>query len=144
MKKDKFRLAIIGAFTFLLLGTIALYSTKTIFNEKISLSSLLVLIIPLIIIVLMVFFLLRRTKDIRQGMPLEDERSRKVKTNAAATSFYISLYWFLAISWFEPYIVETFGVKKPDTSAVIGLGIGGMALIFFICWFYYEKKGKLV
>jgi hypothetical protein len=92
----------------------------------------------------MAFFILRRYKDIKQGMPFEDERSKKVMTSAAAHSFFISLYWLLIISMFESFFAKMFGTEKLDASQTVGGGIAGMAIIFLICWFYYEKKGKLI
>ena len=76
---------------------------------------------------------------------MEDERSKKVVMQASAASFQFSLYWLLAISWFEPFFARVlFGVEKLDASQTVGGAIAGMAIFFFIFWFYYDKKGKLI
>ena len=143
MQNDKFRLNLIALGTILLLATTVLYGAEISSKKEVSLGSLISILIPLIIIIFMAFFLLRRYKDIKQGMPLEDERSKKVMTNAAAQSFYISLYWLLIISMFESFFARMFGAEKLDASQTVGGGIAGMAIIFLTSWFYYEKKGKL-
>lgn len=145
MKKDKFRLILIAVLTFTLLVGIALYGFITISEKEVKLGSLISILIPLLLVIFMTFFILRRYKDIKQGMPLEDERSRKVMTQAAAKSFYVSLYWLLFISWFESFFADKlFGLEQLDAGQTVGGGIAGMAVAFFIFWIYYDRKGKLV
>jgi len=144
MKKDKNRLILIATVTVTLLTIIVLYSFSTLSKGGVSSRSLISILIPLLVVAFMAFFITRRFKDINQGMPLEDERSKKVMTQAAAKSFYVSLYWLLAISWFESFFAENlFGVEKLDAGQTVGGAIGGMAIFFFIFWFYYNKKGQL-
>jgi hypothetical protein len=144
MKKDKNRLILIATVTVTLLTIIVLYSFSTLSKGGVSPRSLISILIPLLVVAFMAFFITRRFKDINQGMPLEDERSKKVMTQAAAKSFYVSLYWLLAISWFESFFAENlFGVEKLDAGQTVGGAIGGMAIFFFIFWFYYNKKGQL-
>ncbi len=145
MKNDKFRIILMAVITFLLLATISVYGFQVISKKGINLGSSIAFVIPLLVIIFMLFFITRRYRDINQGMPLEDERSKKVVTQAAANSFYFSLYWLLVISWFEPFFARVlFGGEKLDASQTVGGGIAGMAIFFFIFWFYYDKKGKLV
>ena len=144
MNKDKFRLLLIFTITIILLVTASLFGFIMLGKQEINLGNTIVLAIPLIIIIFMAFFALRRYEDVKEGMPLEDERSKKVINQAAAKSFYISIYWLLFISWFENLWVKIFDLENLTVGQAIGAGIGGMALIFFACWFYYDKKGKLI
>jgi len=145
MKNDKFRLTLIALGTFTLFSGVALYGFITISNKEINFGSMIPLVIPLILVIFMVFFISKRYNDIKQGMPFEDERSKKVITQAAAQSFYVSLYWLLAISWFEPFFARVlFSGEKLDASQTVGGAIAGMAVCFFIFWFYYDRKGKLI
>jgi uncharacterized membrane protein len=145
MDKDKKKLILMAILTItLLFGVIASvcmdFSSNILDNEGV-----LFYIIPLILVVFMVFFIARRYRDIKNGMPLEDERSKQVITKAAATSFQVTLYWLLAISIFEPFFAKIlFSTQKLDASQTVGGAIAGMAVFFFIFWFYYDKKGKLV
>ncbi len=145
MNKDKFRLILMAAITIALLTTISLYGYMVISKKEVDLGSSIAFIIPFLIVFFMVFFIVRRYKDVKEGMPLEDERSRKVMTQAAAKSFYVSLYWLLFISWFESFFARTlFGLEHLTASSTVGGGIAGMAVAFFIFWIYYNRKGKLV
>lgn len=82
----------------------------------------------------MIIFAIRRFKSMKQGEPFEDELSKKIMRQAASTSYFISLYWWLALS----YTSENWDY---DTETVIGIGIGGMAVLFFLSWTYYKIKG---
>ena len=145
MKKNKTRLMLMATLTLTLFAGTVAYGYMAVLRNEINLGSLLALSIPLIVIVFMIFFILRRYKDVRRGMPLEDERSKKVITKAAAQSFYVSLYWLLAISWFESFFADKlFGGQHLDASQTVGGGIAGMAVFFFISWWYYNKQDKLV
>ena len=90
-----------------------------------------------IIVVLVAFALIigiRRLKSERRGEPAEDELSKKIMQKAASTAFYVSLYWWLIMS----YLSENW---EMETGSVIGRGILGMALIFVLSWFFYKMKG---
>ena len=142
MNKKSQKLLFLTTGTLTLLLGVIVYAFFAFRHKGGSIGNYITIIIPLLIVIFMAFFIIRSFKDRKQGQPLEDELSRKVITMAAAKSFYISLYWLLAISWLDSLFAEKlFDTEKLDASQTIGGGIGGMAIIFFICWFYYNKKG---
>ncbi|MFH1401377.1 MAG: hypothetical protein ABIG40_00155 [Parcubacteria group bacterium] len=131
--------------TLLVLGGAILYAIMSAAAGERNFGGLIPILVPVLVVIFMAFFIQKRYRDIKEGMPMEDERSRKVVTRAAAKSFYFSLYWLLTISWFEPFFARVlFGGEKLDASQTVGGGIAGMAIFFFIFWFYYDKKGKLI
>jgi len=145
MKNDKFRLAVMAILAFLVLGTAILYLAVAVSGKEANSGALIPFLIPVIVVVFMIFFIKKRYKDVKEGMPMEDERSKKVVIQASAASFQFSLYWLLAISWFEPFFARVlFGGQKLDAGQTVGGAIAGMAVFFFIFWFYYDKKGKLI
>ena len=105
MKNDKSRIILIAIITILVLGTTLLYGAEIARKGKINPGDSIAFVIPLIVIVFMIFFIKNRYADIKEGMPFEDERSRKVMTQAAAMTFYISLYWLLFI-WMKTIMVH--------------------------------------
>jgi hypothetical protein len=142
MQRNKTKLFLMAVLSFTLLLTIAAYGFFALKKDGIDFGNVIGFVVPLLVVIFMAFFLVRRYRDVKQGQPMEDERSRKVMNAAAAKSFYISLYWLLAISWFESLFAEKlFGSAHLDASQTVGGGIAGMAIIFFLAWFYYQKKG---
>ncbi|OGY93064.1 MAG: hypothetical protein A3H70_05490 [Candidatus Komeilibacteria bacterium RIFCSPLOWO2_02_FULL_48_11] len=144
MKKDKLRLIGMSILACLVLLTSLLYGIEMAKRGRINFGGSLALIILLIAILFMIYFIKHKYSDVRKGLPLDDERSKKVMTQAAAMTFYISLYWLLAISFFESFFAKMFGVIKLDAGQVVGGGIAGMSIIFIIAWIYYQSKGRLL
>ena len=142
MKKDKFRLFIMAAITIALLYIIFLFFFPMPV-EDLNIGEILTIVIPLVLIVFVVFFVVRRYRDIKAGMPLEDERSKKVMTKTAAMSFYTTLYWLLFISWLKGPIARMLGLEYLDAGQTAAVAILGIAVAFFGFWLYYNKKSKL-
>ena len=46
-----------------------------------------------------IFVFVRGNKDLRNGYPLQDERSKRVLEKASSKAFYVSLYLLLAIGF---------------------------------------------
>jgi uncharacterized membrane protein len=94
-----------------------------------------VIIIAAILVVLFGLFAFRRYKDADRGLPFEDERSRKVLEKASLTSFYVTLYLLLAIGILSEDLINFRDVAQATSAAV-----GGMVILFFIFWVYYNRK----
>lgn len=77
---------------------------------------------------------LTRLKSEKRGEPAEDELSKKILQKASSTSYYISIYMWLAFM----YICDK---TKLETHTLIGAGILGMAILFFACWINYKVRG---
>lgn len=144
MKKDKFRIILIIFLTVLVLGTSILYGYEVVKKGNVNLGSIIAFVVPILVVIFMAFFIQRRYIDVKEGMPIEDERSRKVTTQAAAVTFYVSLYWLLFISFFEQSFAKMSGVEKLDAGQTVGIGIAGMAITFVAFWLYYNRRGKLL
>ena len=74
-----------------------------------------------------IFLIIQRFKSSARQEAPEDELSKKIMTKTSSLSFYISLYWWLILSYFSDRI-------DLETGTLIGAGILGMAVIFLICW----------
>jgi hypothetical protein len=90
-----------------------------------------------IIIVLVgfaVFLGVSRLRSHLRREPSEDELSRKVMTRASSLAYYISIYLWLFIM----YISDKTSLA---THSLVGAGILGMAVIFFVCWLGVKAFG---
>ncbi len=86
--------------------------------------------IQVVVVVFAVFFAFRRLKSAKQNLPTEDEMSKKILRRGAATSYYVSMYMWLAVMFFEERI-------DLERSTLIGAGILGMAVIYALSWIYH-------
>lgn len=92
------------------------------------------IIILVIAAVLALFFIFKRFNSARKGEPSSDELSRMILLRASSLSFYVSLYYWLVIS----YLSDSFNL---ETQQLIGYGIIGMAIIFAVLWSIFKILG---
>lgn len=134
------RKAIISAvLAVLVVGTIALWiinaerSAET--PLKLNGTSILMIAVAVVILVYGVLAILKGFRDARNKVPSQDELSKKILLRGAATSYYLSIYLWLAIMFFEERI-------KLERHSLIGAGILGMAIIFALSWLYHRFISK--
>ena len=134
MKKEKLLLIImvLGSITLIagwLLWLFMNWSATGLDMEIIALS------IPLLIITIaMIMIAAVNFKNIRRGLPMKDEMSKRIEYKAGACTFFIGIYWLLFLGMFGDAYFE-----RP--SQATGAGILGMAIIFLVLWVYFNKKG---
>jgi len=90
------------------------------------------------ILLFAIFFTINGVKWIRQsrqGLPVEDELSRKVNLNAGYYSYLISVYWWVALYFLQD--------KFEATGTLLATGIIGMAAFFIIALAYFGRKTNL-
>lgn len=90
--------------------------------------------LSILMIGLGLYFKIQSYKNEKSGLTSDDELSKRIKEKATAKSFNISFYMWLFIILFVKDI-------EPKVKIIMGLGLLGMALVFFINWFYYSKVG---
>jgi len=100
-------------------------------EKKINSAEILSTVVAAVIIIFGLYMAIRNIRSVRQNLPAEDERSKKIMKSAGATAYYISLYLWLALMFFE----EDINLEK---HSLIGLGILGMALVFALSWIYHN------
>jgi len=133
--KDKLRLMAIVILSLLLISTGTLFSLATFKKGDIA-GGFLGIIIAISILGFALFVFIRGNRDLKEGYPLKDERSKKVIEKASSTAFYVSLYLLLAIGFFSDEVA-----KFRDVSQATSVAVGGMAILFLTFWMYYNKKG---
>ena len=123
----------------LVVGTIALWIINSERSSDTSLSlngsTILMIAVAVVILVYGVLVILKGIRDAKNKLPSRDELSRKILLRGAATSYYVSIYLWLAIMYLEERI-------KMERSSLIGAGILGMAIIFALSWLYHRFIGK--
>jgi hypothetical protein len=74
-----------------------------------------------------IFIGINRITSLIKKEPADDEMSRKILTKSSSWSFYGSIYMWLVLMYFSDK-------TKLETHSMIGAGILGMAIIFFLSW----------
>jgi hypothetical protein len=87
-----------------------------------------------IVVAFAIFVGYKRLTSAKRGEPSEDEMSKKILLRTAATSYYVSLYLWVAILFIKDRVTL-------DSEELIGAGILGMALSFAACWLFFYFRG---
>jgi len=135
MKTEKIRMMAILVISALVIVTGALFSYKSFMSGELG-GAILGIIIALIIVVFALFIFRRGNKDLKNGFPIKDERSKKVLQQASSLAFYVSLYMLLGLGFLSDY------VKFRDVSQAVSVAVGLMALLFAAFWVYYNRRGE--
>jgi len=131
---EKGRLVGILVVSILVIATGILYSVTT-FMKGDNIGAILGAIIAISILAFALFAFRRGNRDLREGYPLHDERSKRVMEKAGYKTFLVTLYLLLAIGFLSEDII-----KFRDVSQATSVAVGGMALLFLIFWIYFNKK----
>jgi ABC-type branched-subunit amino acid transport system permease subunit len=91
--------------------------------------------IQLVILVFAVLVVYKRWTAAKNKLPAEDEMSKSIRRRGAATSYYVSIYMWLAFMMFEERI-------DLERSTLIGAGILGMVIIYALSWVYHSYIRK--
>ena len=80
------------------------------------------------------YFKIQSFKNEKSGLTSDDELSKRIKERAAAKAFGFSIYMWI-------FVILFLFDMEPRDKIIIGLGLMGMMLIFFLNWLYYSKVG---
>ncbi len=84
--------------------------------------------------VVMVLVARKRLKEMRQGIPSDDERSMALKMRAGYLAFFVSMYLCLALGWVFGVLLEDTSAKLPGTGTVMFALVAMMGVIYFVVW----------
>ena len=87
-----------------------------------------------VLFIVSIFFSIKRLKNRKQGLPEEDELSKKIMNKAGAKSFFVSLFLWLALLYIHNHTTV-------DTEILFGYGIIGMAFIFITFTIIFSIRG---
>ena len=105
-----------------------------VYNPSMSITDILQSGIILLVVGFALYVGYSRLKSAKRGEPAEDELSKKVMQKTSSASYYISLYLWVFILIIKDRITY-------DTEELLGYGILGMALIFALCWVFFNFRG---
>ena len=120
--------------TLTVIGSVIVWLSMS--SVKIDRNEILMLVALILVVGFALFLAYGRFRSARQNLPAEDEMSKNILRRGAATSYYLSIYLWLAIMMFESDL-------KLDRSSLIGAGIMGMAVLYALSWIYHRYFRKV-
>lgn len=133
---DKKRLILVASLSALFTVTVIIWGISDYLNNN-KTEGISAITIVLILAIFGFNAIRDKYASLEKGEPFKDERSIKLQTKAAAYAFCIGIYWLLGLSM----IIDQYKLSIP-ASSVPGVGIVGMAVIFGLAHWYFNKKGE--
>lgn len=134
ISKDKARLIAIVILSVFVMLTGTLFAVNSFIRGEVA-GGIIGIVIAISILAFALFAFGKGNRDLKEGYPLKDERSKKVIEKASSTSFYVTLYVLLAMGFLSDDII-----RFRDVSQATGVAVGCMTLLFLAFWVYYNKK----
>jgi hypothetical protein len=111
-------------------------------SQNLELSDLALIIIPLILVVATLALIWDKIKNLRVGLPSEDERAKKLHWKAGAYSYYSTIWIAVGIMWYNIF-AENLNLHVLTAIQVIAAIILLSAICFFAFNFYFMRKGDI-
>ena len=115
-------------------GAVTLTAGIYLYSIAGEINNLEIVIISLIVILagISIYMGVRRLNQEKQGFPSDDELSLLLKYKGGYYAYLVSMYL-----WFFIFIFKD---KFPDTETMLGVGILGSAIVYFITQQYVKRE----
>ncbi|RPI66372.1 MAG: DUF2178 domain-containing protein [Ignavibacteriales bacterium] len=123
MDKIMQKIIIIFVVSILIIISVVFWTLNISFNT----GEVLMISVIIILVGFALYLGISRVRSSIKKEPAEDELTKKIMTKASSYSFYISLYLWLFIMYMSDK-------TSLEAHSLMGAGIAGMALIFFLSW----------
>jgi len=101
-----------------------------------------VTLIPLIGILAILFIMMRRiSKSVESGMPLKDERIRRIENKAGNYTTQLTLYFLLVLAFYIGFGVEDYGWPMVPVRYIAWIVFFFVAAVFFGLRWQFSRKG---
>ena len=85
----------------------------------------------------------KKSKDIKSGLPIGDELTKKTTWKAGYYSYLFSVWVAIGLMWYNIIIPERFGVPELTVEHVIGVLVLLPGAFFIGLSMYFNKKGDV-
>ena len=110
--------------------------------QKVELYDLILIIIPIILVLGVIFLLRDKIKNIKAGLPSDDERAKKLQWKAGTYTYFATIWIAVGIMWYNIF-AENSSLNELNTKQVIAAIVLLSAVCFFILNFYFMRKGDV-
>ena len=128
-------------------GVAALVVISVIFyllgSPSLELSDIAMVIIPLLLVLGALMILWDRIKSMRAGLPVEDERARKLHWKAGAYTYYVTIWLALGTIWYNIIFAERLGLSELTAEQVVAVIVLVSAAFWFMFQLYFRRKGDV-
>lgn len=111
-------------------------------SENIDVFDLGLIILPIILVIGVIFILKDRVSNIRAGLPVEDERAKKLGWKAGAYSYFATIWLAVGSMWYNIF-AENYELPLLDTFGIVAVIVLGSGIIWMTLFFIFTRKGDV-
>ena len=111
-------------------------------SQNLELSDLALIIIPIFLVIATLALIWDKIKNLRVGLPSEDERAKKLHWKAGAYTYYSTIWIAVGIMWYNIF-AENLNLHVLTAIEVIAAVILLSGICFFSFNFYFMRKGDI-
>lgn len=98
----------------------------------------------LVAIVMTTAFIARKKKkEMEDGIPSEDEMSAELKMRVGYLSFFVSVYFLMALGWVFSVYLEDSTTDVPSIGEMMLIAVAAMCIIFIVIWAAMSRGKEL-
>lgn len=99
-------------------------------------------ILVLVLVIGATIIIIKRMRDVKAGLPTEDELAKKVSWKAGAYAYYASIWIAVGLIWF-PLVAEIFGFRELTVMEALGTVILLSGAVYIGLYFLFNRKGDV-
>ncbi len=85
--------------------------------------------------------MIKRTKDLKKGLPVKDELIIKIAHKAGSYAYMSTMWLAVILLWYNTYFVDNFNLPLLSTEQLIGIIVLLPGVIYLTFFFIFNKKG---
>ena len=111
-------------------------------SSNLDLGEFFLIIIPIILVIAAMVIIWDKIKNLRAGLPSEDERAKKLNWKAGAYSYFATIWISVGLLWYNIF-AENLDLPILNVGQVIASIVLLSGLCFFTFSFYLMRKGDV-
>ena len=111
-------------------------------SETIDLVEIGLIVLPIILVIGVLFILKDRLSNLRAGLPVEDERAKKLGWKAGAYSYFATIWLAVGSLWYNIF-AENYNLPILGVEGVIAVIVLGSGIVWMTLFFVFTRKGDV-
>ena len=127
-----------------LMGIVVLFGVIFYYlgSANLELGDIILIVLPIILVIGVMVIIWDKIKNIRAGLPSEDERAKKLNWKAGAYSYFATIWIAVGLMWYNIF-AENLNLHILNVGQVIAAIILLSAICFFVFNLYFMRKGDV-
>jgi peptidoglycan/LPS O-acetylase OafA/YrhL len=106
-----------------------------------SFSEIVFVVLTIILVIGVTAIIINKSKEVKKGLPAEDELSKKISWRAGAYSYFATIWIAIAIMWYNTLGVDKLGLYELSTVEIVGVIVLVSGVIYISLAMLFNRRG---